>query len=224
MSSARSPRERGIVKAVEAHLGERYLYCENDAPLLFTENETNAQRVFGVPSRTPYVQDGINSYLLNGAADAVNPEKTGTKVVAHYPLNIEPGQCQVVRLRLSDVAPASGAETNGHSVFGARFGEIVQARKSEADEFYATVIPASLDADATNVMRQALAGMLWSKQFYYYDVDKWLEERGSDPFKANVLQPGDESLAPHVQRRRHLDAGQMGIPLVHVRPGISPSM
>ena len=175
-----------LVRAVDPRLGERYLYCENDAPLLFTENETNSQRIFGAANRTPYVKDGINNYVVNGSVDAVNPEKNGTKVAAHYRLTVEAGQSQVVRLWLSDVAPAAGAETNGHGniAFGARFDEIVQARKTEGDEFYATVIPASLDADAKNVMRQALAGMLWSKQFYYYDVDKWLEERGSDPFKA----------------------------------------
>ena len=145
--------------------------------------ETNTQRIFGVANRTPYVKDGIHNWVVNGAADAVNLEKQGTKVAAHYRLTIEPGQFQVVRLRLADVKPV--AESNGRKEdqFGARFDEIMQARKNEADEFYATVIPASLDADAKNVMRQALAGMLWSKQFYYYDVDKWLEERGSDPFK-----------------------------------------
>jgi hypothetical protein len=116
---------------------------------------------------------------------AVNPEKKGTKAAAHYRLTVNPGACQVVRLRLSDLAPAALAQTNGEaaSPFGSQFAEVLQARRQEADEFYAAIIPAALDADAANVMRQALAGMLWSKQFYHYDVDKWLEERGSDPFK-----------------------------------------
>src|SRR4029077_13377025 len=110
----------------------------------------------------------------------------GTKVAAHYQLEVGPGQCRQVRLRLSDRAPGSFAQTNGNSgtPFGSPFDGVIHERRNEADEFYAAITPKSLDADAANVMRQALAGMLWSKQFYLYDVDKWLEERGSDPFKA----------------------------------------
>ena len=155
-------------------------------PLLFTENETNTQRIFGVANRSPYVKDSINDYIVHGRTEAVNPEKKGTKVAADYHLNVPAGECQVVRLRLSSVAPAT-AGSNGDRAgpFGRHFQEVFQARRNEADEFYAAIIPESLDADAANVMRQALAGMLWSKQFYHYDVDKWLEERGSDPFKAS---------------------------------------
>ena len=181
-----APQGRASSKAVDPNLGERYLYCEGDVPLLFTENETNTQRIFGVPNRTPYVKDSINDYVVNGQAAAVNPEKKGTKVAAHYRLTVNPGQSQVVRLRLS--RPCTGrpcrATAMAHGPFGSHFDDVLQARRKEADEFYATVIPRSLHADAANVMRQALAGMLWSKQFYHYDVDKWLEERGSDPFKA----------------------------------------
>lgn len=176
---------RGVVKATHAALGDRYLYCEGAVPLLFTENETNTQRIFGVPNRSPYVKDSINDYIVHGQDGAVNLEKKGTKVAAHYRLTVPPGGCQVVRLRLSEVAPAALTRTNGEggAPFGSQFAEVLQARRHEADEFYANVIPGSLNPDATNVMRQALAGMLWSKQFYHYDVDKWLEERGSDPFK-----------------------------------------
>ncbi len=180
----------GAVRAVDPVLGERFLYYEGDAPVLFTENETNTQRIFGVPNRTPYVKDSINDCVVHGRQEAVNPEKKGTKAAAHYRLNVQPGECQVVRLRLSDMAPDEFARANGRTggPFGDRFDEIVQARRAEADEFYATVIPRSFNADEANVMRQALAGMLWSKQFYHYDVDKWLEERGSDPFKENRKQ------------------------------------
>jgi hypothetical protein len=175
-----------IAKAVDSKLGVRYLYCDGDVPLLFTENETNTERILGVPNRSPYVKDGINNYIVHGTREGVNPAGRGTKVAAHYRLTIAPGECRVVRLRLCDAAPNARAKGNGQGdgMFGAGFDETLQARKSEADQFYASVIPASLDADAANVMRQALAGMLWSKQFYYYDVNKWLEERGSDPFKA----------------------------------------
>src|SRR5262249_54987902 len=120
------------------------------------------------------------NYVVHGQEGAVNPERKGTKVAVHYRLTVNPGQCQVVRLRLSDTAPSIP--------FGKPFEDTLQARRKAADEFYAAVIPSSLNADAANVIRQALAGMLWSKQFYHYDVDKWLEERGSDPFKATRKQ------------------------------------
>jgi hypothetical protein len=177
------PPLTSVVQAVHAKLGEFNLYCDGDVPLLFTENETNTQRIFGVPNRSPYVKDSINNYVVHGQHAAVNPEKKGTKVAAHYRLAVKPGECRVVRLRLSNVI---FAQSNGEvgSPFGTHFENLLRARHREADEFYAAIIPASLNADATNVMRQALAGMLWSKQFYYYDLDKWLEERGADPFKA----------------------------------------
>ena len=175
---------RSVVKAVDPLLGQRYLYCEGGAPLLFTENETNTQRIFGVPNRTPYVKDSINDYVVGGQAAAVNPEKNGTKVAAHYRLSVAAGECRTIRLRLSDVAPDALAQTNGKEPLGSHFDEVLEARRREADEFYAAITPPSLSADQANVMRQALAGMLWSKQFYHYDLDKWLEERGSDPFKA----------------------------------------
>src|SRR5262249_53191569 len=115
-------------------------------------------------------------------------------------LTVKPGECRTVRLRLSNVPPAALAHGNGEGAtpFGKHFDEVMGARKREADEFYATVIPHSLQPDAANVMRQALAGMLWSKQFYYYDVDKWLEERGSDPFKATRKQAPRNDLWHHM--------------------------
>ena len=179
------PPGMGVIQASDPRLGERYLACAGDVPLLFTENETNTQRIFGVPNRSPYVKDSINNYIVHGQTEAVNPEQQGTKAAAHYRLTVNPGASQVVRLRLSDVAPAALAQSDGGVAgpFGEPFEATLQARRQEADAFYATVIPAGLTADEANVMRQALAGMLWSKQFYYYDVDRWLEERGSDPFK-----------------------------------------
>src|SRR5262249_37882706 len=143
------------VKVTEPRLGERHLYCEGAVPLLFTENETNTQRIFSVPNRTPYVKDGINNYIVHGQTGAVNPEKKGTKVSAHYHVTVNPGEAKVIRLRLGDVA------TN--SPFGKSFEDAFKARRKEADEFYATVIPGKLNDDQKNVMRQALAGMMWSK-------------------------------------------------------------
>jgi len=168
-----------VVRAAEAKLGDRFLYCDGQASLLFTENETNTQRHFGTPNRTPFVKDGINNCVVHGQQDAVNPQQTGTKVAAHYRLTVQPGKCEVVRLRLTSVAPDAQLEGGA---FGKHFDEMFRTRRQEADEFYAAIIPPSLDADAANVMRQALAGMMWSKQFYYFDVNRWLEERGSDPF------------------------------------------
>jgi hypothetical protein len=175
----------GVIAANHPKAGEMYLYCEGAVPLLFTENETNTQRIFGVPNRTPYVKDGINNFVVHGQRDAVNPGQRGTKAAPHYLITIGAGKCQLVRLRLTNVSPTELARTNGEhgAPFGSHYEEVLRSRTQEADEFYATLIPASMDADAANVMRQALAGMLWSKQFYHYNVNKWLEERGADPYK-----------------------------------------
>jgi hypothetical protein len=190
LEEAEGPSAVSVVKAVDGKLGERHFYCDGDVPLLFTENETNTQRIFGVPNRTPYVKDSINNYIVHGQEEAVNPQKKGTKVAAHYRVTVAPGECQVVRLRLCDSAPQFFAPSNGQAAgpFDSRFESIFETRRDEADEFYATVIPSALTADGANVMRQALAGMLWSKQFYHYDVDKWLEERGADPYKETRKQ------------------------------------
>jgi len=182
--SLQSVGNGSVIKATEAHLGERHLYCDGKATLLFTENESNRRKLFNGENRTPFVKDGIINAVVHGQTDAVNPEKTGTKTAAHYRLTVPPGKCEVVRLRLTTVAPGalSKAYGNGDGAFGKHFDTVLQSRRQEADEFYAGVIPRSLDADAANVMRQALAGMLWSKQYFYYDVNRWLEERGSDPY------------------------------------------
>jgi hypothetical protein len=196
---------QSVVHAADSNLGRRYLYCEGDVPLLFTENETNTQRIFGVPNRTPYVKDSINDYVVGGQTAALNPEKKGTKAAAHYRAVVEPGQCQTFRLRLSDRAPAAFTHHNGKGAvpFGKHFEKMLQTRRAEADEFYAGVIPPSLNEDQANVMRQALAGMMWSKQFYHYDVDKWLEERGSDPFKAT------RKIAPRNDHWHHMYNGDV---------------
>jgi hypothetical protein len=136
------------------------------------------QRLFGSANSSPYVKDSINDYVVHGQKDAVNPAQTGTKAAAHDRLTINPGECQVVRLRLTHVAPNKSAPFSD-------FDDALEIRHKEADQFYATVIPRSLNADQANVMRQALAGMMWTKQFYHYDVNKWLAERGSDIFSHN---------------------------------------
>jgi hypothetical protein len=166
-----------VAVATEPLLGEFILSCEGDVPLLFTENETNNERLFpGVKNDSPYVKDGINNCVVHGDADAVNPAKQGTKVAAHYKLNVGAGQTTVIRLRLSKVSP--GAKSDA---FGKEFDETFAARLKEADEFYQSVTPPSLSPDEANVMRQALAGMLWSKQFFFFDGDNWLDEHNSNP-------------------------------------------
>ena len=173
-----------IVAAAHYQLGDVYLYCEGSPPLLFTENETNSQRCFGRPNPTPYVKDGINNFLVQSDAAAVNPNQTGTKVAAHYSLVVGPGQSKVVRLRLTNVSPSSLGEAytaaEGNP-FGQYFEDMWALRKQEADRFFDLITPDSMDADSAMVMRQALAGMLWSKQYYFFDLDHWLEEHEAHP-------------------------------------------
>lgn len=179
-----------VVRASHPKLGERFIYSEQSAEWLFTENETNTQRLQNKPNRTPYVKDGIDEYIVHGRREAVNPERCGTKAAAHYIIDVGAGDSQVVRLRLSDRAPAQlvSARDKSGEMFGASFDTVLGARKREADEFYANVIPASLGADAKNIARQALAGMLWSKQFYHYDIASWVQEhrRSGRPATRNV--------------------------------------
>jgi hypothetical protein len=170
------------IEAEQAKLGRRYLYCEDPIELLFTENETNNERIFGTPNTSPYVKDGINNYVVNGDTKAVNPLKVGTKSSAHYPLTVGPGETTTVRLRLSDVPPSSVGTPFKE------FAQVMQLRKDEADRFYKSVTPPKANEDAALVMRQAMAGMLWSKQFFFFDVDKWLKEHGDDPMQGNARQ------------------------------------
>ena len=150
-------------------IGDYVLHCDGKPLLLFTENETNNERLFGSRNATPYVKDGINDFIVAGRQDAVNPHRTGTKAAAHYELDIGPGQTAVVRLRLTDAVPGSGGDP-----FGSGFEQIMELRRREADAFYHAITPAGVGEDAANVMRQALAGMLWSKQYYFFDLAKWL--------------------------------------------------
>ena len=161
------------------YIQDYYFYCEAGVPLLFTENETNKERIFNTPSASPYVKDGLNNYVVHGQQDAVNPDRVGTKVAPHFQLMVGAGETTVIQLRLTKAPPAQV----GHP-FGDYFAQSFAARVQEADDFYATVIPPAVqaDADRANVMRQALAGMMWTKQYFYYDLDKWLRERDINPW------------------------------------------
>jgi hypothetical protein len=171
------PKDTQAIAASQAELGERYLYCEGDVPLLFTENETNNERVFGTANDSPYVKDGINNYVVEKNENTVNPGKTGTKAAAQYQLNVAAGKTATIRLRLSDLPPATIGDPFKS------FDATMQTRRAEADEFYKSVTPERVSKDEALVMRQAMAGMLWSKQFFFFDVDKWLAEHGDDPMK-----------------------------------------
>lgn len=177
-----------VAAAIHPDLGGYYLYPEvapgSKATLLFTENETNTQRLFGKPNSSPYVKDAINNYVVHGDTGAVNPEGQGTKVAVHYTLTVGAGETATLRLRLTDVAPPELAKSYKKSkgkLFGAAFDEVFKARQKEADAFYNEIYPAALDADGRLVMRQALAGMLWTKQFFYYDIGAWLKGYGHEP-------------------------------------------
>jgi hypothetical protein len=146
-------------------LGEHCLCYQDGGDLLVTDNETNYQRLYGVPNRSAYVKDGINDYVVTGRRDAVNPERTGTKAAIRFEARLEPGETRTLHLRLSDndgechPLAKSGAATDP---LGEAFDRILTARRAEADEFYREVFPEMLSDDQRNVMRQALAGMLWS--------------------------------------------------------------
>jgi hypothetical protein len=169
-----APGGIAAIVASEPALGEFILYAEDNPELLFTENETNNRRIFGSPNATPYVKDAFHSYVVNGDKKAVNPEEIGTKAAAHYDLSIEARQPKEIRLRLMKTSPADVSKS--FPTFGTRFDEVMKARQREADEFYELITPASLNEDQARIMRQALAGMLWTKQYYSYDVNRWLEE------------------------------------------------
>jgi hypothetical protein len=163
-----------VIAAHHARLGDYFLHCDSAAELLFTENESNQRRLSGAENPTPFVKDAFHEYIIHGVKDAVNPARIGTKAGALYVLKVEAGGEAVVKLRLS---------RNGEIVagFGAGFDAVFTDRIREADEFYKSVCPPSCESEDQTIIRQALAGMLWSKQFYYFDLDLWLREHGYSP-------------------------------------------
>ncbi len=166
-------------RAKHPELGEWLLHADPSAQLLFCENETNAERLFGTPNASPYVKDGINDFVVAGLTSAVNAAGAGTKVAAQHLLELGAGESGEIRVRLS----AEGAETAPkNKPLGPKFDRTFADRRDEADKFYATLIPPTLAPDSAMVMRQSLAGLLWSKQYYEYDVHRWLQEHGTDPW------------------------------------------
>ena len=172
--------EPGVVEVSHEDMGTYFLLCDGAPELLFTENETNYERLWHQPNPTPFVKDAFDSYVVSEQAGAVNPAMTGTKVAAHYTLDVPAGGSKTIRVRLANQRPAKP--------FG-DFDQIFKQRLGDADEFYERITPSKLTEDQKRVHRQALAGMLWSKQYYYFDVEQWLREHGSHPLSESV-KPG----------------------------------
>ncbi|WP_405671344.1 MGH1-like glycoside hydrolase domain-containing protein [Streptomyces canus] len=166
---------QSAIRADHEELGTRRLYFDG-AEALFTDNETNNERIFGSPNSTPYVKDGIDRFVVHGVEEAVNPARTGTKAAVHHALTIPAGDSARIRLRLTDTELADP---------WGEFDATMEMRRTEADTFYAGVTPPATGEEEKRLVRQALAGMLWSKQYYYLDVERWLAEHGVDPLSAD---------------------------------------
>jgi len=187
-------RNASTIQLCQPAFGHRWLFCNGMPELLFTENETNTRRLYNYENGTRYAKDGINDYVVHGVKDAVNPVKSGTKAAAHYPLTLGPGETKTIKLRLTDleIPPENSDPCNGK--FDATFDE----RKREADEFYDSVTPEHISEDAKAVMRQALGGLLWSKQFYYYDMGSWLKGDPAEPAPPSERLNGRNSQWTHL--------------------------
>src|SRR6266571_4591233 len=187
----------GAIELEHFHYGRRRLYCEGTPELLFTENETNNQRLFSAPNASSFVKDGINDYIVHRDHAMVNPAQAGTKAAANYKLTIAPGQTATIRLRLTDDLTLGGGR-RAADLFDRNFDQVFADRIREADEFYETIIPKRLSDDARSVMRQSLAGLLWSKQYYHYIVEKWLEGDPATPPPPRARLHGRNSTWRHL--------------------------
>ncbi len=177
-------------------LGDYGFHCEGEPDLLFCDNETNRRRLYGVNGHPPYCKDAFHEYLVHRKRSAINPRHIGTKAAAHYRFAIRPGDSVVVRARLRRGIPGqSGEADDGDFV---HFDAILDQRRREADAFYDDLQQGIGDADARRVQRQALAGMIWSKQFYYYDVPQWLEGDPTQPTPPAPRRRGRNSDWPHL--------------------------
>ncbi len=162
--------------ATHWQLGDYLLYCHGCDELLFTENETNTERIFKQKSASPYVKDAFHAYVIEGKQDAVNPQSIGTKAAARYHRTVAAGETIQIRLRLAAVIDQHILEDPF-----ADFEASLKQRKEEADEFYNAVLTPSMGDEARMIARQAFAGMLWSKQYYHYVVTDWLHGDPSEP-------------------------------------------
>jgi hypothetical protein len=180
----------GVIEMYHRDLGQLWMNGEGEPELLFCENETNTRRLYNYDNGKPYPKDGINDYVIYGAA-TVNPKKTGTKACINYDITVPAKKSVTLRVRLSDNASNAFDDFDG----------IFAARQKEADEFYAGIQPESAEADRKMVQRQAFAGMLWSKQFYYYDINHWLTGDPSEPPPPMQRVNGRNSKWTHMNTR-----------------------
>jgi Mannosylglycerate hydrolase MGH1-like glycoside hydrolase domain/Glycosyl hydrolase family 63 C-terminal domain len=183
LSAATNVAHAAVIEAEHEQYGKRWLIAEGAPELLFTDNESNFQRLYGTENKSRFVKDGINDYVVRGNQAAVNPERTGTKCSALYRLQIPAGGSAMLRLRFTPERP-------GSTLSGKAIDSLFAQRIAEADEFYDQRIPAGLSADARCVQRQAFAGMLWSKQYYGYDLRKWLHGDSKQPAPPDGHQKG----------------------------------
>ena len=188
-----SSEQIAVVRAEHPELGVRWLCGDRPVPVLVTGNETNNERMFGSANDTPYVKDGIERAVLHGDTDAVDPSGVGTRAALHHRLTVPAGQAVTLRLRLTPTEPADGATF-------ADFDRTLTARRQEADDYWDETLPVEIDQQERLIVRQAMAGMQWSKQFYHYDVERWLAEHGVDPL-------GDSGLRN--QAWRHLQSADV---------------
>ena len=197
-----------VLKATHRTLGPYWLYCEPSQEALFTENETNTERLFGVRNATPFVKDAFHESVVHGRREAVNPARVGTKAAVHYVRRVGAGETAVIRLRLTNARDLGQA-------FAKSFDELFDLRRREADAFYQRVTPFALPDDMRRVQRQAFAGMLWSKQYYRFMVRHWLarRSRGSTAARGAPARPRSRMVASR-RGRRHVDPRQVGIPVV----------
>ena len=186
LSAQESLGTAAVIRCEHPQYGRRWLLCEGTPELLFTENETNHQKLYGGENRTPYVKDAFHEYVVRGNERAVNPERAGTKSATYYRMPVAPGSSVTLRLRLTDRQPA---ETQ----LGKEFETIFSERQEEADEFYRAKAPKIDCADALAVQRQAFAGLLWSKQYYHYDMRAWLEGDPAGPPPPEARKNGRNS-------------------------------
>jgi len=180
-----------VIEAAHPTLGTRWLYCENGAELLFTNNETNYKRLFGISNQSPYVKDGINDYVVQGQQNSVNSDHVGTKFAARYLLSFAPEETKTIRLRLSD-SPLERLRqcSTLAQPFSSEFDQVFQTCKQEADEFYQRICPFPMSEDERNIQRQAFAGLLWSKQYYHYVVQDWLNGDPGQPSPPSERKAG----------------------------------
>ena len=195
----REEAEFSTLEVTHSELGTRWLYCQNHPcwdeteSVLLTENETNTHAVFGIENQTPYVKDAFHRFVVGGESQAVNPEKRGTKAAAHYPLMIGPGEAKILHLRLSN-------HSEKLEPFGTEFKQILQQRQQESEAFYQSVASSPMGDEERAVQRQAFAGMLWSKQYYRFDVSRWLQGDPTQP------APPSERKQGRNQQWKHFDA------------------